>query len=147
MTPIDYHCKICRRPGVAYYDEACPINNLNAWKSCLCCERCYDFRDAFVKARRSIERLCLSLITARQTVKSSPDLAATEKKIRDVLERKTRFISSLCSRFYQIEDLWGFEMVSILMDEPTGCNRAIDAIRSHYSQTKRNIATQTELTN
>lgn len=140
MTPLDYNCKICSKPGVAYYDPACEIKFLELWRTALCCQRCYDFRDNYNKLKRSIEKLCVGLINMRKT--SSKSKSEVETKIREMLTTITKKLSGICSDFYRVQNIWDFEIVSILMDNPDGCNRAINVMRSTYqnlSQTDRSF--------
>lgn len=130
LTPIDYRCKICRKAGVVYYDTACPIKMLESWTNALCCDRCYKFRDSYITAKRTIEKSCIALINTRHSVKDQNTRKETESKIREKLSSLTQRIARLCSDYYQVQNIWDSEMVSILIDNPAGCNKAMDSFHS-----------------
>ncbi len=136
MTPLDYHCKICSKPGIAYYDPECPISNLETWRRALCCSKCYDFRDGYMKGKRAIEALCVTLIAARQ-VKDKKVRQDAESEIRDRLVRVTKDIVTICSDFYRIQNVWDMEMVDVFMNKPRGCNRSLDTFKSLYAAQSR----------
>lgn len=130
MKPIDYLCKICSKPGVSYYDDNCPISDVELWRQAICCKRCYDFRDQYGTAKRQIEKLCVGLINLRQT--RSKLAYEAENQIKERLIAATRNLSTMCSNFYRVQNIWTSEVVEILMGRPDGCNRAINAFRAGY---------------
>lgn len=132
MTPLDYRCKICGKPGVAYYDPACPIHKIEAWRACLCCKRCYKFRDRYQTIKSAIERVCISLLNARQVFREPETIRDAESKIREWLVILTKKLAQHCSDHYRIQNIWDMEMVHILMEKPEGCNKAVNAFRSGY---------------
>jgi hypothetical protein len=138
MTPIDYTCKVCHKPGVAYYDPACPIAKIELWQSALCCTHCYNFRNKYVTLKRSIEKYCLMLVNAQQSIRDTKLLAEATSRIREKLTALTKKISALCSDYYRVQDIWDMEIVSILLDNPRGCNKAMDAMHSGFRTISKN---------
>lgn len=128
MTPLDYHCKICGKPGVAYYDPARPVNNLEAWQSALCCNRCHTFRNHYQKAKNSVEKLCVGLIHSRNISDASLK-NEVENRIRQAMMAITRRLAALCSDYYCVVNIWEQEFVNLLMAKPEGCNKAVNAYR------------------
>lgn len=133
MTPLDYHCKICGKPGVAYYDPNCPITMLESWRKALCCDRCYKFRDGYITAKRAVEKQCIQIISTRQIRDDNVKKEALNK-LRDRLIQLTRRIVSLCSDYYHVQNVWNMQMVMVLMEKPEGCNKALDAFHAGYRQ-------------
>jgi len=117
MQPTDYHCKICKAGRVAYYDDACPIKQLDVWKKALTCDRCYKFRNDFLRAKENIINLCYLLKN------SKPDVA----KIRENVTKVTQLITKLCSDYYRIQNTWDIDFVHQIMQRPMHSLRVIDA--------------------
>jgi hypothetical protein len=140
MTPIDYHCKICGKPGVAYYNPECPIKDLNLWRDQICCDRCYTFRDAFSRCREAAGKLCYLLTVFRaksNTADGKKALSDVEPVIRQKLTPITQKIARICCNYHKVTNVWDVDFVNQLMEKPNASNRTIDA----YSSGIRKIAT------
>lgn len=133
MTPLDYHCKMCGKGGVVYYQENVGIKDIEAWRNHICCKRCYAFHDSYHATKRAIEKLCISLIAVRQ-MRDGEAIEEACKEIRERLTKLTQRIDTLCSDYYRVQNIWKMEMVLILMDKPDGCNKVVNTFRVGYER-------------
>ena len=131
MTSTDYTCKICGTNRVAYYDESCPINQIEAWKSALTCDRCYAFRDSYIRSKNAIIGVCYLLNNFRESARYSEEkkkaLRDAEIKIRERITTHTRRVASLLSDYYRIENTWDIDFVFQIMEKPMHSLKTIDA--------------------
>lgn len=126
MNPIDYHCKICGKPGVAYYDPDCPIGDLELHRAALCCDRCYNFRDTYMTHKRAAIKVCTDLIAARTTGSQAVQQQANQK-VREVLYKLTKRIAALTCDHYRIQNVWEEDFVRDLMAKPENVSQLINA--------------------
>lgn len=124
LTPLDYHCKICRKPGVAYYDKTCPITYLESWRGALCCNRCGAFHDHYSRSKESITQACVLLMQARASC-AGEVLRVAEAKLRDRLTKATQRAAKLVCDFYNVTLVWGEDIVDGMMERPHGVKRAL----------------------
>lgn len=134
IQPTDYLCKICKAPRVAYYDDSCPIKELEVWKRALTCDRCYTFRNDFLRAKEAILKLCYTLNNFRESSSFNEEkkkaLREAESKIREMITRLTKKLASLASDYYIIQNTWDVDFVNQIMERPMHSLRTIDAYHS-----------------
>lgn len=91
---IQYHCKICGRPGVAEADESCPPDQIDVFAKCLCCTICYDGREKRQRAEKAIFRSCHFLIHADEL--KNPD--RIRQRAREIIfETSRRYAEAVCA--------------------------------------------------
>ena len=120
-------------PGVVYYDPACPIKDIVVWQKAICCKRCYDFKDAYSKTKRAIEKLSVALISLQQ-MRDEDAKKEAKNEIRERLVKLTKRLATICSDYYRVQNIWDMEVVRIIMDKPDGCNRAVNVFRAGYEK-------------
>ena len=115
MTKISYHCKFCRRPGVAEYDEGM-VRDVSKWATMLACDPCGDFMDSKRRLKDIFRSIGYRLTTARLTRSKKLDEVEAESRKR-FAEASRTFAALVCS-YYRCALIWEPEFVEQLIDAP-----------------------------
>jgi len=118
-----YKCKICGRPGVARYDDSCPINSLQAWVSMLAHDRCHDYAIARRRVERSISAVCDTILRTRVHDNFPDDVTVerakhTVESARPILSFLTHRYADICCAYHHLQTIWEPDFPQQLLDHP-----------------------------
>ncbi len=110
---INYICKFCGTPGTATGDDECPIRNIEAWQSVLCCDRCGDFQSWYRKMIYKVRAVAWDWAIKIPRIKEG-----SRSECEAALTTLTQLIARMVCKFYRVGYIWDRDFVAQLMEMP-----------------------------
>lgn len=111
---VSYRCPVCGRQGTAKYSPACPIEDFEAWRRMLHCDRCAAYLEG---KRRVIGKInhWLSRLPAPEEQTRQQDVM---REIEAGLTRWTKGLAHLVCEHWRRPMEWDVSLVEVLMRRP-----------------------------
>ena len=106
---LPYHCKHCKRQGMARAAWDCPQEWIDKLFPALTCNQCFDAHQQEFRAVDSISRLCAILVRR-------PVNQLERNEIRQGLIEATRLFTSAVATLGNHEQVWQIDLVDLLME-------------------------------
>lgn len=132
---IAYTCKICKRPGIAKFDDDAPQSWLGRLQPLLSCDPCYDLRTEFWEATNAILHHCQMLARMAMVRMKPSEQEATRSRIRPELELLTRKYARVMAKYRNLAGpVWEEDFVDQLVENPGSCGLILRAYRMQLKQ-------------
>jgi len=128
---INYTCKFCGVPGTATADDDCPIQNIEAWRSWLCCNRCGAFQEWYRRMTAKIRHLCIQWATKRPEARQE-----ARDEYSKALTSLTQTTALQVCRYYRVDYVWDYDFVAQLIERPDKAEFIVKAYEDIVRRTK-----------
>ena len=129
MTSTAYTCKLCRRTGVASYDETAPISDLSKWLPLLHCNHCSDWLEAKNRLTAKIAQLCRIIQVGQAWHPTKPEQVrertAKLTSAANGLEVITKAMAGAACNYFHLTNVWEQDFADLLAENPAQHPRII----------------------
>jgi hypothetical protein len=136
FLPLAYKCRLCHGDFTTYYDPAgAGFLNLDMWRGALACDRCFDYRAAFLKQVRRVTRICWSLMEIRKGSDGDKKNAAA-MGCYDSIEATVKELASVFGNYFHRPAITDMGVVEAIYNSPTNAVACIVAWRSTFGHVR-----------